>query len=69
MCNMCPPFLLLLLALYAGHDGLEYPCGQMGSVVPAVSRFNFLYIPSPLTGGVRARKGFGSVQALLKTSL
>ncbi|GAB0184698.1 zinc finger protein 804B [Grus japonensis] len=32
--------------------GMEYPCGQLGSAVPAVSPPNSLCTPSPLAGGV-----------------
>ena len=36
------------------HDvnGMEYPFGQLGSAVPAVSPPNFLCTPSLLAGGV-----------------
>ena len=40
--------------------GMEYPFGQLGSAVPAVSPPNFLCTPSLLAGGV----GWGAEKAL-----
>ena len=48
--------------------GLEYPFGQLGSAVPAVSPPSSLCTPSLLAGGVRSRNGLDSVSALLSNN-
>ena len=48
-----PPFLLLppVLLLSVTSYGPEYPLGQLGSAVPALSPPNSLCTPSLLAGG------------------
>ena len=51
--NVPPSFFFpQLYMLSMTSYGLEYPCGQLGSAVPAVSPPNFLCTPSLLAGGV-----------------
>lgn len=59
-----PPLLQLYMLIMAPR-GLGYPLGQLGSAVSEVSQSNSLCTPSPLTGGIRSRKGIKSTWVLL----
>jgi len=65
MSTVPAPFPRLLLLTTASY-GTEYPCGQFGSALLAVSPPNFLLTPSLLTGGgrVEKREKLNYVQAL-----
>jgi len=67
-------FFLPLYMLSTTSYGMEYPCGQSGSAVPAVPPPTFLCTPSPLAGGVgwEAEKALTLCKqrsAIIKTSL
>ena len=53
-------FFLQLYMLSMMSYGTEYPFGQLGSAVPAVSPRSFLCTPNLLAGGVRSSKGLDS---------
>jgi len=64
-------FLPQVLLLSMMSDGMEYPFGQLGSAVLAVSpQTQLLVHPQPphWRGRVRSKKGFGTVSALLSNN-